>query len=378
MERLYFDYNASAPLAKGLMQKLKLWVEEDYKNPNSAHSEGQKAKAVLESARKSISKHLNLRHHDKLIFNSGGTEGNNTVIHAAHLQNPQKKVFVLSRVEHSCVYNYAQFLATRGVELRYIDVSRDGEIDFVQYESLLDDNVFLVSVMLAQNETGFVFPVKELAKMAHAKGILFHSDVVCAMGKMPVDFQDLDIDFLTFSSHKFGALKGTGGLVVRGDVKWVPYIYGGTQELEKRAGTQNILGVASAAYALDQHLQDLTHDVPQFVQFREQLKKTIQELYPQCVILESKNHLPQTLSVAFVGHSGNLLLTNLDLEGVAVSYGSACASGSLEISRVMRELKLPLAESRSVLRISFGAGTTQVHIDQFAQRLQSVLQRMAV
>ncbi len=378
MERLYFDYNASAPLAQGLAQKLNSWLAEDYKNPNSAHGEGQKAKAVIEAARKSISKHLNLRHHDKLIFNSGGTEGNNTVLHAAHLQNPQKKVFVLTRVEHSCVYNYAQFLATQGVELRYIDVSRDGEIDLAAYDALLDDNVFLVSVMLAQNETGFVFPVKELAKMAHAKGIAFHSDVVCAMGKMPVDFQDLDVDYLTFSSHKFGALKGTGGLVMRGDVKCIPYIYGGTQELEKRAGTQNVLGVASAAYALDHHMQALVQDVPQFIKFRDQLKKTIQELYPQSVFLESKNHLPQTLSVAFVGLSGNLLLTSLDLEGVAVSYGSACASGSLEISRVIRELKLPLAESRSVVRISFGSGTTGSHIDQFGQRLQSVLQRMAV
>ena len=376
MERLYFDYNASAPMAKGLTQKLNSWLLEDYKNPNSAHAEGQKAKAVLESARKSIGKHLNLRHHDKLIFNSGGTEGNNTVINTARLQNPQKNVLVLTRVEHSCVYNYAQMLAARGVELRFIDVTRDGEIDLAAYEKLLDENVFLVSVMLAQNETGFIFPVKQLAKLAQAKGILFHSDVVCAMGKMPVDFQDLDIDFLTFSSHKFGALKGTGGLVVRGDVKCLPYVLGGTQEMEKRAGTQNVIGVASSAYALEQHLQDLAVDVPNFIAFRAQLKKTIQELYPQSVFIESKNHLPQTLSVAFVGLSGNLLLTSLDLEGVAVSYGSACASGSLEISRTMRELGLPIAESRSVLRISFGSGTTQSHIDQFGQRLQTVLQRM--
>lgn len=378
MNRLYFDYNASAPLASGLVDQLHHWLREDLKNPNSAHSEGQRAKTVIESARKTISKHLNLAHHDKLIFNSGGTEANNTVLASAfHTHFPQKKALVLTKVEHSCVYNYAQWLSLKGVELRYIEVDRFGQIDFDQYASLLDENVFLVSVMLAQNETGFVFPVKSLAEKARACGALFHTDAVCALGKLPIDFQDLGVDFLTFSSHKFGALKGSGGLAIRGDVKNTAYIYGGPQELERRAGTQNVLGIASSAFALDVHAKNLAEEANKCAQLRSQFKTIFKELWPQSFVIESFQNLPQTLSVVFSGLSGNVLLTSLDLEGVSVSYGSACASGSLEISRVIRELGLPFSDLRSVIRISFGPQTTENDVQEFGRRLQRVLQRMS-
>jgi len=375
--RLYFDYNASAPLAHGLAAQIAEWLREDYKNPNSAHGEGQKARALVESSRKSMAQMLGLRPRDRLFFNSGGTESNNTVIQAARRQNPGKKTLVLTRVEHSCVYNYAQMLvAEQGIELRFIDVSRDGQIDLANFAKLLDDSVFLVSVMLVQNETGFIFPVKQIAEIAHQKGILVHTDAVCALGKMPVDFADLDVDYLTFSSHKFGALKGVGGVAVKNQVKCLPYIYGGPQELEWRAGTQNVIGIASSAYALKTHLETMAQDIARSHEYRTQLKKSIKEIFPAAFFLESSKHLPQTLSTIFKGLSGNLILTNLDLEGVAVSYGSACASGSLEISRVMREIGLSVGEAASAVRISFGSATTSSDIQQFAERLKRVLQRM--
>lgn len=377
MERIYFDYNASAPLAEGLKERMVEWMTADHKNPNSAHQDGQASKALMETSRKTHARLLGMRPTDKLFFNSGGTESNNTVLHSAYHQRGEKNVLVLTRVEHSCVYNYANVLKDRGdIELRYIDVARDGQIDLEAFEKLLDDKVFLVTVMLAQNETGFVFPVKEMAKIAHAKGVPIHSDVVCALAKMPVSFEDLDVDYLTFSSHKFGGLKGIGGVIYKGEHTLMPYIYGGPQEFEKRAGTQNVHGIASSAYALEEHLSHMEEKIPQFVQYRSQLKQAISEIYPEAVFIESTENLPQTLSVSFVGLSGNMILTNLDLEGVSVSYGSACASGSLEISRVMRELGLKINESRATIRISFGGTSTEKEIQEFGVRLKRVVERM--
>lgn len=376
MNRLYFDYNATAPLAPGLKEKMLQMMDEDYKNPNSAHQDGQKSKAVIESSRKTLSKLLNLSSDDKLIFTSGGTESNNAVIHSAYQNRGQKNAFVLTKVEHSCVENFAQFLKSQGVELRYVDVSQNGEIDLEQYKQLLDENVFLVSVMLAQNETGFVFPVKEMANLAHEKGVPVHTDVVCAMAKMPVDFNDLSVDYLTFSSHKFGGLKGVGGIAYKSDAPLTPYIYGGSQEMDKRAGTQNVFGIASSAFALEVETQDFANKITTYRSLRDKLKAGILEIYPQVKFIESKNNLPQTLSAAFVGLNGNLLLTNLDLEGVSVSYGSACASGSREISRIIRQLGLTIQESRSVLRISFGHGIEEQDIQEFLVRLQFVVGKM--
>lgn len=377
MERLYFDYNASAPLAPGLTEQLAAWLKSDYKNPSSVHQDGQSAKALIEKSRKSILKIFDADSKDKLFFTSGGTESNNTVLHSAFLNRGSRNRLVLTRVEHSCVYNYAKFLECQyGVELAWIDVDRDGRINPEQYQALLTDGVFLVSVMLANNETGFVFPVKELAEEAHARSIPFHCDVVCAAGKIPVSFKNLGVDAMTFSSHKFGGLKGSGGVLFKTGTKVNPYLYGGPQEDEKRAGTQNVLGIAASAFALEAWTKNLADESAREAKLRERLKQQILAAHPQAVFVESKNNLPQTLNAAFTGLNGNLLLTNLDLEGVSCSYGSACASGSLEVSRVIRELGLKFDEARAALRFSFGREFTDEHIDEFGRRLQRAITRM--
>lgn len=377
MERLYFDCNASAPLALGLKQELAEWLEVDFKNPSSAHQDGQGAKALVEKSRKTILRLLGASHGDKLFFTSGGSESNNTVLHSAFLNRGEKKKLVLTRIEHSCVHNYARFLSTLGVELVWIDVDRNGKINLEDFAAKLDDDVFLVSVMLANNETGFILPVKELTAMTKQKGIPVLCDVVCAAGKIPVSLADLNVDYMTFSSHKFGGLKGSGGIVYKSNAKLSPLIIGGPQEDEKRAGTQNVLGIAASAYALEKWCSNLAEDVRRESGLRELLKEKIHEAYPATVFTESECRLPQTLNASFVGLNGNLLLTNLDLEGVSCSYGSACASGSLEVSRVMKELGLKFDEARSALRFSFGKTTTRDDIEEFSRRLKRVVAKMS-
>lgn len=377
MERLYFDYNATAPLAEGLRERLADWLREDPKNPSSAHRDGQNARAAIESARKTILKLLGADDKDRLFFTSGGSESNNTVLHSAFLNRGTRRKLLLTRVEHSCVFNYAKFLETQGAELVFIDVIRDGSIDLDDYARKLDADVFLVTAMLANNETGFVFPVKQMASLAAAKGIPFHCDVVCAAGKIPVSFADLGVDTMTFSSHKFGGLKGSGGVICKAAAKISPFVIGGSQEGEKRAGTQNVIGIMASAFALEVWTRGLAEECAKEVALRDLLKAQILAAHPASVFVESPHRLPQTLSAAFVGLNGNLLLTNLDLEGVSVSYGSACASGSLEVSRVMRELSLKFDEARAALRFSFGRGITAQHVEELGRRLKLAVARMS-
>lgn len=375
MKRLYFDYNATAPLAPGLSDKMQEWMQLDYKNPSSAHQEGQSARSVIERARRQV---LSLLGADqqKLIWTSGGTESNNVVLRSAAARRGSKNKLLLSSVEHACVHNVALDLEKQGVELIWVPVDRRGQIDWDDFKNKLTDDVFLVSVMLVNNETGFVLPVEKMAEMVREKNIPFHTDAVCAVGKWPVNFKDLQVDFLTFSSHKFGGLKGTGGIIVSQGAFLDPLILGGSQEASKRAGTENVYGVLATAYALEFSLTDIYSDIEKQKQMRHQIWKGIQKIYSQAMLIESVETVPQSLNVSFVGLNGNVLLTNLDLEGVSASYGSACASGSLEMSRALLDMKLTLDEARSSIRLSFGKQTNPDDIPDFLVRMQKAVERM--
>jgi cysteine desulfurase len=375
MKRLYFDYNASAPLVAGLADQLSAWLALDDKNPNSVHADGRAAHARLEAARREVLQALGAGKKDRLIFTSGGTESNNTVLRSTFSSAGTKKTLVLTGIEHSSTLNCAKFLEKQGAKLVWLPVSAGGQIDAGAFAAALTDDVFLVSVMLANNETGFVLPVADLAAQAHAKKIPFHADAVCAIGKQTVNFTELGVDYLTFSAHKFGALKGVGGIIL-GNAALDPLIIGGPQESEKRAGTQNLHGILSAAFALRASLNGLDAEIARLQTLRKRLKAGIAQAYPAAVFNESAGNLAQTLNVSFPGLSGTVLLTNLDLEGVSASHGSACASGSLEISHVLRFIGLPVPLSSSAIRFSFGRSTTEADIDDLEKRLVCVLERM--
>lgn len=334
------------------------------------------AKSRIEKTRRELLSCLGADPRDKLIFTSGGTESSNMILRSAAAKRGHKTKLVVSCVEHSCVYNTARELEREGVEIIWLDVNSCGEIDWQQYQEALDQDPFLVVCMLVNNETGFIFPIKEMAAKASEKKIPFFTDAVCAVGKIPVDFTDLGVSFLSFSSHKFGALKGTGGLICKESVFVRPLLFGGSQESGKRAGTENLLGIVSSSLALQESLTHL--DVKQSEQKnrREQFIAAIHRVVPESKIWQSSNQLDQTISVSIPGFSGNVLLANLDLEGVQVSYGSACASGSLEVSRPLIEMGLPLDLAEATLRLSFGSKTSEDDVRFFENALETVVSRM--
>lgn len=375
--RLYFDHNATAPLAEGLIPKITAWLGDDAKNPSSVHQEGQQAKTVLDQARRRIKTLLGAGPHSQLVFTSGGTESNNMVLRSAWRDRGAKTVFVLPEIEHSCVHNTALQLEREGARLRWIKIDRNGVLDMASYQKALDDQVIMATAMLVNNETGFILPVKELAAMAREKNIPFFTDAVCAVGKWPVSFDDLGVDYLSFSSHKFGGLKGCGGLLYRQNRRLNPFVLGGPQESDKRAGTENVLGIAASAEALGLYLENLDQVIEKQKELKKRLIEGVRKIWPSAHFVTSEQDVSQTAQICFTGLNGQVLLTNLDLEGVAVSHGSACASGSLEVSRVLLNLGFSTEEAGSALRVSFGPRTTAQMIDDLLERLQRVCDRMA-
>lgn len=375
--RLYFDYNASAPLAQGLSDKLALWLVDDLKNSSSLHHEGQKAKSFLERARKQILQALGAAAKDKLVFTSGGTEANNMVLQSAVIRRGRRQKMMLTRLEHDSVLAMAQFLEKEwDVELLWIPIHQNGDVDWHFYEKNLDENVFLVSVMHVNNETGFVLPVKDMVPLARARGALFHTDAVCATGKWSYGFEEWGADFLTFSSHKFGGLKGVGGVLCRAGSRLEPLLRGGEQESGKRAGTENIYGILSTAYALEKSLEGLDSENHRQQELRKTLMAGLKKIAPDAIIVEAMTQVAQTVSVIFPGLEGMVLQANLDLEGVSASYGSACASGSPEASHVLTGLGYSETQAKSALRFSFGRQTTLSDVDELMIRLKTVLDRM--
>lgn len=376
MDRIYFDYNASAPIVDGLFEHLDGVLKAGVGNPSSSHAEGQRARHEIEKSRRTMTQLLDAEGQYGLIFTSGATEGNNQVMQSAWQQRGERTTILLTEVEHSCVHNTALELQKQGAKLVWIKTDRFGTVDLEDYAQKLNSSVALVCVMLVQNETGFVFPVKEMARLARMRDVPFLSDIVCAIGKMPISLNDLGVDFATFSSHKFGGLQGCGGIYFHKQQRLFPMIQGGPQEKNKRAGTENLTGIVSSAFALTRSLTKLDAFQQEAQVRRESLKSGIALIFPAAEFIESPQQVAQTLNVSFPGLNGQVMLSNLDLEGVAVSYGSACASGSLEVSRALLSLGLEPRLAESALRLSFGPDASHAVMESFLERLKRVIERM--
>ncbi len=369
MQRFYLDYNSTTPLIP--------LVSHDFFNPSSMHQEGREARRALDTARSPIAKFLDAAP-DEIIFTSGATEGNNTVIQSAwKTRQPGQNVVVTTLVEHDSVLNPLAQIEKEGAQIRTLSVGRDGEIDLAEFDLLLDDKkIFLISMMTANNEVGFLFPIEELARRARQKGILFHTDAACALGKVPLSFKKLGVDFLVGSGHKFHSPPGTGVLLVRRQTPFYPLIVGGGQQAGFRGGTENIFGILGLAAGLEFALSDQQATSAQLGLFRQKLCTGLKQIFPKMTVHEGKTQLPGTLHVGFPGIQGQTLVAALDLEGVAVSFGSACHSGTQEVSRVLLALGYPEAEAASSIRISFGKMTTLDDIEGGLKVFEKVLKRM--
>jgi cysteine desulfurase len=375
--RIYLDYNATTPMSPEVLDFYKEQLEL-YANASSLHEDGRRAKKEIEIARKNVADLVNVLP-EEIIFTSGGSESNNTVFNTMINLGKKlgKNLIVTTEIEHPCVLEASKRLADFGMEVVYLPVDEYGLVKEDEYKSALERNPLLVSVMTANNEIGTVQDIKKLAQLAHEKGALFHTDAVQAAGKIPVDLKDWDVDYATFSGHKIYGPKGVGALFVKTGCKIEPLIRGGHQENGFRAGTYNAPSIAAYGKAAELAKADIEHYMTFTRSLREKLKNGLLEKIPNIKVNgHPENVLPNTLDISFPGAEGEAILLHLDLLGVDVSTGSACASGSLEPSHVLMATGLGPELAHGSIRFSFGKYNTESDVDYILEKFPPVIDRL--
>ncbi len=388
--RIYLDHNATTPISNDVRNHLPQWVEV-WGNPSSIHGSGRGPKALLRESRNKIAKFIGASPLE-LIFTAGGSEANNLAVKgvfesfqkaSATAASPTRagagfrNHYLFSQVEHPSLMKSAEYVRSRGAKVDFIPVGRDGKINLAEYGRLLTNDVALVSIMIANNETGHLFPIREMADMAHAHGALFHSDCVQALGKIPIDIRELDVDLASFAGHKFYSLKGAGVLFSRRGVALEPLIHGGGQERQRRGGTENILAIASLGLMCEQTRDVVENHVSQMRALRDYFEARVLAEIPFALITgPNAPRLPNTSSLVIPGVDGEILLMNLDIKGFSVSTGAACSSGSPEPSPVLLTMGLSRTEAQSSLRVGLGWSTTHEQIDLFTDALVEVVEHL--
>lgn len=371
---IYLDHNATTPVHPEVLEKIPLWAHY-WGNPSSIHKVSREPKSILRETRKSLAELLGV-HPLELIFTSGGSESNNTAIKGIFQKSNGRNHYLVSSIEHPSVMKTFEYLKTLGADVDYIPVNRDGVLDLEFVKHKISERTALVSCMLANNETGVIHPVAEISKIAHAVGAYVHSDCVQALGKIPVNLEEIGIDMASFSAHKFYSLKGTGVLFHKRGVPFQNLIHGGGQERSRRSGTENILSIASLGYMVSK--KDQIHEKNIKVKnLRDDMEQEIlSSISDVRVIGLSQSRLPNTSSLFIEGVDGETLLMNLDMHGICVSTGAACSSGSQEPSPVLRAMGYSRQEAQSSLRLSLGWLNNESQIDYFLETLKKVVHRI--
>jgi cysteine desulfurase NifS len=372
--RIYLDHNATThpdPEVQALMDD---YVDSRYGNPSAIHREGREAKAAIEEARKRVGRLLGCTAR-RIVFTGGGSEANNQVIKSLALANwDGKKRLITSSIEHPSILKICAWLEKYGFKVTCLPVDSFGLVRPEDLEKAMTDDTFLVSIMAANNETGSLQPITELAGIAHHQRVLFHTDAVQAVGKIPLDVGTLGVDFLTLSGHKFYGPKGVGALYVRKGIELEPLVHGGEQERGLRAGTENTVGIAGvgkAAELAEERLPEMDHRVRIL---RDRLWEGIRRLLPEAKLNgHPEFRLPNTLNVSLPGIRGEAMVLALDQKGVSLSSGSACRAGSPKPSHALLNMGLSEEEAHCALRISLGVGNTETQIDQTLERMEEVI-----
>ncbi|WP_354624054.1 cysteine desulfurase NifS [Psychromonas sp. MME2] len=377
MKQIYLDNNATTKVdAMALEAMLPLFTEQ-FGNPSSIHSFGDKVGAQLKIARRRVADLIGALHETEVIFTSCATESTTTAIYSALKANPNKKEIITSVVEHPATLEVCEQLALEGYTIHWLKVDKKGRLDLDQYQKLLGDNTALVTVMWANNETGTLFPILEMAAMAKEKGILFHTDAVQAVGKVPVEVQDSGIDMLSFSGHKLHAPKGIGALYVRRGVRYRPLLRGGHQERGRRAGTENTAAIVAFGVAAEQaelHLETINSRVRTL---RDKLETGILASVDHAFVTgDPDNRTANTANIAFEYVEGEAILMLLNQYGIAASSGSACTSGSLEPSHVMQAMSIPFTAAHGTIRFSLSRYTTERDIDRVIEVVPSIIDKL--
>ncbi len=376
--RIYLDYNATAPAAPGVVDAVCRVLRDIPGNPSSIHAPGQQARAALDDARGAIAALLDAAPSD-VVLTAGGTEADNLAIRGAAeaLDTGARRHLITSAIEHEAVLTTMAVLERRGWRVTRLPVTRSGIVSPADLEAALTPDTALVSVMHANNEIGTLQPIAELAAIARAHGAWFHTDAVQTAGKVPVSVQALGVDLLSLSGHKFGGPKGTGALWIRRGIRLQAQQTGGKQERSRRAGTENVAGLAGMGVAATHARTTMAAHSVEIARRRDRLEGAILASIPGTDVNGARNaRVPNTSNISVEGVEAESLLIALDLEGIAVSTGSACSSGTLEPSHVLQAMGLPAPRTRNSLRFSLGPGTTDAEIDIVIDTLPALVGRL--
>ena len=378
-ERIYFDYAATTPLDPRVLEAMLPYMTEHFGNPNSIHSFGREARRAIDEAREKIAQLLNCQP-GEIVFTSGGTESDNLALRSvAEAYRHKGNHIVTTAIEHHAVLRTCKALEDKGFSVTYLPVDEHGLVFPEQVAEAVNERTILVSVMHANNEIGTIEPIAEIVKAVKEKhpDILVHTDAVQTVGHIPVDIQELGVDLLSFSAHKFYGPKGVGGLFVRKGVRLVPQITGGGQERNRRSGTENVAAIVGMARALELAVEEMPIELPRLQALRNELIAGVLDSIP-CSRLNGHPtlRLPHNANFSFRGIEGESLLLQLDLNGIAASSGSACSSGSLEPSHVLLALSLDYELAIGSLRITLGRFTAREHILRLLDLLQVLIEKL--
>ncbi|MBD2577784.1 cysteine desulfurase NifS [Oscillatoria sp. FACHB-1406] len=372
---IYLDNNATTQVDEEVAAAMMPYLTRYYGNPSSMHTFGGQVKGAVQQAREQIAALLGAET-SEIVFTSCGTESDNAAIWAALKAQPNKRHIVTTQVEHPAVLNVCKLLEKQGYKVTYLSVNGQGQLDLDELEAAMTGDTALVSVMYANNETGVVFPIDRIGEIAKAYGATFHVDAVQVAGKIPLNLKNSTIDLLAISGHKLHAPKGIGALYVRRGTRFRPFLVGGHQERGRRGGTENVPGIVAlgkAAELAQQHLGDVDRER----QLRDRLERTILTTIPNTVLNgHPSDRLPNTTNIGFKYIEGEAILLSLNQYGICASSGSACTSGSLEPSHVLRALGLPYSVLHGSIRFSLSRYTTDTEIDRVLEVLPGIIDRL--
>jgi len=372
---IYLDNNATTRVAPEVFEAMRPYLTEEFGNASSAHALGRPARQAIEDARAQVAELVGASDPNEIVFTSCGSESDNWAIGGWLEANPERRHIVTTRVEHEAVRNLCEHLAELGCEVSWLEVDRNGEVDLDDLRRALRRDTGIVSVMMANNETGVLFPVEQIGQIVRERSnAVFHVDGVQAVGKVPINLKQLPIDLFSISGHKFHAPKGVGAVYVRRGVDLPPFIIGGGQERGRRSGTESVHNIVALGQAAKLAIESPVHD--QVRPLRDALEDSILKRFAGAHLngtVDRDKRLPNTANISFEGHDGAEILRRLDVDGICVSTGSACNADSAEVSAVLRAMQVHQEIARGSIRFSIGRYNTEVEIDQTLESLNTIL-----
>ena len=377
MAPIYLDNNATTRCDDAVVAAMLPFFTEQFGNPSSMHSFGNKVGLALKAARGQVQRLLGAEHDSEIVFTSCGTESDSTAILSALKAQPERNQIITTAVEHPAILALCEHLEKEGVAVHRLAVDKKGRLDLDEYKSLLGPRTAIVSAMWANNETGTIFPVEEMAELAHGVGAMFHTDAVQAVGKLPIELKKTQIDLLSLSGHKLHAPKGVGVLYLRRNTRFRPLLRGGHQERGRRAGTENTASIVGLGVAAEQALQHMAYENSEVKRLRDRLEAGILAQVPRAFVTgDAANRLPNTANIAFEFVEGEAILLLLNKAGIAASSGSACTSGSLEPSHVMRAMGIPYTAAHGTIRFSLSRYNTAAEIERVIAAVPAIIAQL--